>query len=235
MKPWIIKVLIIMGLAKVLFAGGVAAKQLQTAHFILIRGYPYTSPEFNSDRYTDVMLRFGDEVIVIDTVKKGGTEWHYCVKKPHIFFIPSMFVTKATASIKYDENGNIPIGEEVVDIESSLPLFYTPGDLVELPDRYKATGYKNRSMLLRKNAAKNFMHMIDAATSDGVDIGVLSAFRTARYQSYLYTRAIRKYGVFQCRVAKPGHSEHQLGTTCDLTTGEISYRLSGDFENTEAY
>jgi len=82
---------------------------------------------------------------------------------------------------------------------------------------------------------KMFSRLIEDAMKDGVVIRILSAYRDARHQSYLYLQSIRRWGVFQNRVAKPGFSEHQLGTACDLTTDEIEYKLSKSFDHTRAY
>jgi LAS superfamily LD-carboxypeptidase LdcB len=90
-------------------------------------------------------------------------------------------------------------------------------------------------MLLRRKALRVFERLIDHAEYDGVHIRILSAFRDAEYQSNLYARALRRHGLFQNSVARPGHSEHQLGTACDLTSNEINSGLSKSFETTLAY
>jgi LAS superfamily LD-carboxypeptidase LdcB len=90
-------------------------------------------------------------------------------------------------------------------------------------------------MLLRREAAKVFEGLIDHAEREGINIRVISAFRDAEYQARLYANALRRNGHFQNSVAKPGHSEHQLGTAADLTSDEIGGSLSARFENTAAY
>jgi D-alanyl-D-alanine carboxypeptidase len=52
----------------------------------------------------------------------------------------------------------------------------------------------------------------------------------------LYLRSIAKNNnPDQNGTAKPTYSEHQLGTTVDLTSKQAGYRLTQDFEKTKAF
>lgn len=74
--------------------------------------------------------------------------------------------------------------------------------------------------------------MLDAARRDGIEIRVLSSWRSGNYQLGLYTRAIERNGRSQRASAPPGHSEHQLGTVVDLCDVEEREVLTQEFGET---
>ncbi len=110
---------------------------------------------------------------------------------------------------------NFPLGKEFVDKKTSLPEDYAPDDLVKIRQRWNFHT-SDSPKYLRKYVAYVIEHMLQAAEEQGVHIRVFSAFRSYDKQRYLYLKAVSRYGENQNRVAKPGHSEHQLGTTVDL-------------------
>jgi len=204
-------------------------------YYILTSGFPYSEPIFNSKKYYSKKLFFGDKVLIENNIFHHKIPWYLCSNGSHTFYLPQIELYRKSLGVRYDKDGNLPLGEELVDIFHSIPLSYVPSDLVEVPQHLKAEGYENREMLLRKEALSAFSNMIHDAMREGIHIRIISAFRDSYYQAYLYTRAIRQRGENQNSVAKPGHSEHQLGTTCDLTTNEIHNALSIDFINTSAF
>ena len=211
------------------------AIEKENAIYVLPRGPAYSHIGLGAPKLENVYLKFGNRVKIEEEYSHGSIKWYLCSKGPVHFYLPDAFVVKETGGVEYDLKGNIPIGKEVVDKWHALPLEYKPTDLIPVPKEYRAYGYESRKLLLRKEAVEVFIRLIENAEKDGVNIRILSAFRDTRYQSYLYFNSIRRYGIFQNEVAKPGHSEHQLGTTCDLTTSEIGSTLSKDFEYTAAY
>ena len=77
--------------------------------------------------------------------------------------------------------------------------------------------------------------MLKAAERDGVDIKVLSGFRSFGEQSSLKASYKLTYGSNANQFsADQGYSEHQLGTTVDLTTPTIGGAYNG-FAQSEAY
>ncbi len=211
------------------------AEEKDAIYFALPGGRPFKEMSLESERLEEIYLRFGERISVLSTDTKRDIIWYLSSKGSCIFYLPEMFVVKNSRGIQYNGKRNILIGYEIVDRESALPLFYKPSDLVLIPEKYRAEGYEERDLMLRREAKDAFVRLIEAAERDGIIIRVVSAFRDSRYQSYLYSNAIKRFGVFQNRVAKPGHSEHQLGTTCDLTTDEVNNSLTQDFENTNAF
>src|SRR5690606_1306605 len=66
---------------------------------------------------------------------------------------------------------------------------------------------------------------------------VLSAYRSYGTQASTYQYWVNYNGsqVAADQIsARPGHSQHQLGTTVDFTTSEIGDRLGSEFDNTKA-
>jgi hypothetical protein len=115
-------------------------------------------------------------------------------------------------------SGNLPIGRERLGRYDGLLADYRPTDLVSLPSRYR---YNDEAQLLRAEAAQACVQMLNAAHREaGLTINVLSAYRSLRTQAWLCRRKIESAGIEQRLVARPGHSEHQLGTTVDLVGDE---------------
>lgn len=78
-------------------------------------------------------------------------------------------------------------------------------------------------------------NLIEAAEDDNVTLWIVSAFRSFGTQSSLKASYRIVYGSgANSFSADQGYSEHQLGTTIDFTTRDLSGGLSG-FSGTEAY
>ncbi len=103
-----------------------------------------------------------------------------------------------------------------VDKEKALPADYEPGDLALLADYPFALS--RRDLRLRKPAAEAARELDAAAKADGVTLVFSSAYRSYGYQAEVYARNVRRDGQAAAdRVsARPGHSQHQLGTVVDL-------------------
>ena len=74
--------------------------------------------------------------------------------------------------------------------------------------------------------------MIDDAVAMGVYLYVVSAFRSYDKQLSLYFKKIRSVKK-QKAVARPGHSEHQLGTTIDFSGKNLKHLLRYSFFYTD--
>ena len=76
------------------------------------------------------------------------------------------------------------------------------------------------------------------AAADGVDLSVISGYRSFEYQEKTYRHWIDTNGGDRDAAnrvsARPGHSEHQLGSAVDFSTAEINYGIGGRFHRTEA-
>lgn len=77
--------------------------------------------------------------------------------------------------------------------------------------------------------------MFRDAEAQGVDLKVVSAYRSFETQAALKSNYKVTYGTgANAFSADQGYSEHQLGTTLDITTAKIGGSLSG-FQNTDSY
>ena len=102
-----------------------------------------------------------------------------------------------------------------VDKEKALPETYAPTDLVPLEGTglsVSRTGHR-----LRKNAFRALKAMDLAARTDGVSLLVSSSYRSITYQG-VWNRIVAADGMAETEVsvARPGHSQHQLGTVIDF-------------------
>lgn len=113
----------------------------------------------------------------------------------------------------------------------ALPSWYIPPNLVNLGDYVRTVGPET----LRAEVARHLKDFIDGAENAcGCQIAVLSAYRSYQTQVITYGYWVAKVGQQNADLgsARPGHSEHQLGTTIDLTSSTIGYRLTRDFGHT---
>jgi D-alanyl-D-alanine carboxypeptidase len=88
---------------------------------------------------------------------------------------------------------------------------------------------------IHKSVAPFLTDMIEDALEDGVKLWVVSAFRSFDMQRELKGAYTVSYGSgANAFSADQGYSEHQLGTTVDFTTENLSGGLDG-FDSTPAY
>ncbi|MFA5934530.1 MAG: M15 family metallopeptidase [Candidatus Paceibacterota bacterium] len=111
---------------------------------------------------------------------------------------------------------------------------YSPARLTEIPSEYKYSNLK--ALQIGTETWPHLEKMIDDAKDDKVEIFVSSAFRSFDEQTALKTNYSVTYGIGTANQfsADQGYSEHQLGTTVDLTTTGLNGGLDG-FDKTEAY
>jgi D-alanyl-D-alanine carboxypeptidase len=117
-----------------------------------------------------------------------------------------------------------------------LPDDYVPPDLVNTLGRP-----------LRALIVQDFREMDQTAERSGAYISIVSAYRSAEYQAVVFEQAVQRQlarpettdrAEAEMRVARfiapPGHSQHQLGTTADLSSWEIGYGIRSSFGDTVA-
>ena len=121
----------------------------------------------------------------------------------------------------------------LVDLSHPLPPDYVPGDLVSLWAYGVPT--LGSDMLLRRDAAEHLSHLVAAATADGEELVVASAYRSYAHQQASHGRLASVYGAGAGGMsAPPGHSQHQLGTAVDFTNAWANYKLRQNFGVTRA-
>jgi D-alanyl-D-alanine carboxypeptidase len=104
---------------------------------------------------------------------------------------------------------------------------YVPPKLVSVGNAKIQGSGRIRAVVITDLAA-----MARAARDAGAPLRVTSAYRDWSHQKYLYQREVDKFGLEAGRqsVARPGHSEHQLGTTIDFSSGGSS-RAAWQYSN----
>jgi zinc D-Ala-D-Ala carboxypeptidase len=113
-----------------------------------------------------------------------------------------------------------------------LPLQLEASELVPIEnDVY------DRSQKLISPAADSWSQMKAAAISDGVNIEIVSAYRSVDYQVNVINKKRDKGEAMSSIlnvVAAPGYSEHHTGRAVDIGTGGCDH-LSETFEHSEAF
>lgn len=101
----------------------------------------------------------------------------------------------------------------LLDLDFRLSSTYAPGDLRSTADAGLNGGYK-----VRKHVIADLRAMASAARRAGARLQVRSAYRsyTTQKSTFEYWVRVHGYAVAITESARPGHSEHQLGTTLDF-------------------
>lgn len=120
----------------------------------------------------------------------------------------------------------LPVGKDM-----ALPAQdYLPPDLVLLPARLDAMD----GQMLRQEAATALEAWLTAGERLGYDVKVVSGFRSYEAQVNDYNNSVATLGQVETArsVAPPGHSEHQLGTTADLSCASVGWDVVPEFGDT---
>lgn len=118
----------------------------------------------------------------------------------------------------------------LVDKEHPLPEDYAPEDLVDL-EIYADTLRLNREELsLRRILMDDLLAMVAAAREEGIELPISSTYRSYDYQAWLFDYWVEELGLEEAErsSARPGTSQHQLGTTVDFGS------ITNAFAETEA-
>lgn len=123
------------------------------------------------------------------------------------------------------------ITDKMVD-DCKLPFQAEPEDLVDA-----GLDYYGRKQKLASKANEAWINMRSAAKNEGLDIQIVSGFRSIEYQCNLITSKLEKGETIQqiLRVnAIPGYSEHHTGRAVDLHAGQ-GKPLDETFEKEPAF
>lgn len=118
----------------------------------------------------------------------------------------------------------------VVDTEHRLPADFVPPDLVGVTE----AGF-DAPDLVRSIVIDDLAALREGAEAHGAPIVLVSAYRSYSYQEDLWNRKVAEEGeeAARLRTARPGHSEHQLGTTVDVVD-PTDHELAARFADTAA-
>ena len=120
----------------------------------------------------------------------------------------------------------------LLDTDFRLSSTYAPTDLRSTADAGLNSGYK-----VRRHVLADLKAMARAARNAGARLAVVSAYRSYATQkaTFAYWVDLHGYEVALTESARPGHSEHQLGTTLDFKSygGSAPWNLT-DWARTKA-
>lgn len=113
---------------------------------------------------------------------------------------------------------------------------YEPGDLVDLNTIGVPT--LSQGQRLREEAADALLNMYTEMKNQNLNMAVSSSYRSYESQKITYLYWLGHNGnnltATDTISARPGHSEHQLGTTVDIVSSETNYKLTKNFSNTRS-
>lgn len=111
---------------------------------------------------------------------------------------------------------------------------YIPLKISDIDNKY--VWDKARTYQIHSDVLPYLTEMIDDAAKDGINLQVISAYRSFGTQASLKASYKVTYGAGTANQfsADQGYSEHQLGTTVDLTTPESGADFVG-FDKTKAF
>jgi zinc D-Ala-D-Ala carboxypeptidase len=113
------------------------------------------------------------------------------------------------------------------------PLTYEPANL-RAPDMALAAAATNPSMQMNAEAAEALEKLNTAAQQAGIELVVVSAYRSYDVQKRVYDSEVRGFGKAQAdrESARPGHSEHQTGWAVDLGAANGECQIEPCFGDT---
>ncbi len=110
---------------------------------------------------------------------------------------------------------------------------YAPSSLKDIPEEYILAGREPQEF--HGDALPFLEDLIEDAKDDDIDLKILSAYRSFGTQAGLKGNYLQTYGSgANAFSADQGYSEHQLGTTVDITIDSIGGAYTS-FKDTEAY
>jgi D-alanyl-D-alanine carboxypeptidase len=120
----------------------------------------------------------------------------------------------------------------VVDTSRALPASFIPPDLVDVSAAGFDTGEGDK---VRAVVIEDLDALRRGAVRNGAPFVLVSSYRSYQRQAELFAAQVEQDGEEEAShaTARPGHSEHQLGTTVDVLD-PLGADLTTDFADTRA-
>lgn len=125
----------------------------------------------------------------------------------------------------------------VVNKKCQLPATYVPPNLTSLdssglPFRFTREVYASGMLVT------DLQQLGEAARTAGLDLSIVSGYRSYQTQASTYQYWVGYNGGSVAAAdtvsARPGHSQHQLGTTVDFSSSEVGDQIGAVFHGTQA-
>lgn len=129
----------------------------------------------------------------------------------------------------------------IANYKNALESDYTPADMVKVPTQYAAPDYT--TMYVTRETLEAYIDLYNAMVREsGGYMHVISAYRSYARQTQLYNKAVEAFisqgkttnearSLAMDTTQTPGHSEHQLGNTMDVSNNN---NTNHDFHKTKA-
>jgi D-alanyl-D-alanine carboxypeptidase len=144
--------------------------------------------------------------------------------------------TPATVSTVHSGSGGNTCDNLLVLVDKShgLPANSVPARLISLHDY--GIPVNNYTIKARYILVHDLQQLMAAGEAAGHYLVVASAYRSYAEQTSIFNSYVQDYGLEEANTfsARPGQSQHQLGTAIDFTTAEMGYGLSQTFGSTPA-
>ena len=104
----------------------------------------------------------------------------------------------------------------LVNKENFLPRDFVPSNLTNIAANH------GRSLRIKTEVYEAFKKMFAAAELEGLNLYIVSAYRSWSNQNSIFNNFVARDGVEAAETysARPGHSEHQTGLAIDIVAGE---------------
>ena len=106
----------------------------------------------------------------------------------------------------------------LVDKVTTLDINYVPPDIVALSNYNNVLVLNKDTLEVSKSIVEDLLIMSKAAEKDSVVLDISSSYRSYTYQENLFNYYTQELGLEEAsrQSARPGTSQHQLGTTIDF-------------------
>lgn len=199
--------------------------------FFMLLSYPFSSYLTSTLAFNLGAASKSNSILITNSNFKPSILELYTDKQPHIKFNANScsLITKDDIILTKD-NGILTLLNQSISLETIGGY----DDLVYLRDYQIDT---NEFTRLRKEPAEMLRKMISDAHSTGIKIFISSGYRTYTDQvgAMDYWIGLTGYTTASKFAAKPGFSEHHLGTTVDILTYENSRLLLPSYTKTKLY
>lgn len=193
-------------------------------------GSPTTAPATTSrapDAKPPIVLATAAGGLGIERVAPGGS-----MERPDQPVLDASFRVSLVADHCVDRDLAAPNAADpiftILDRSYGLDASYAPDDLVAA----STAGFTGSSAtkLVRSALVDDLANLLAASRAAGLEIGIESAYRSYASQAATLDIWTARLGPAAAllRTARPGHSEHQLGTAVDFTSPGWSGRV-GDW------